>query len=52
MWAGAITKVAHDPKIAVQQTRVPGAMATPSPTAITVPAPSRPTLYGNGKRIG
>src|SRR4029453_14831248 len=48
--AGARTKVAHDPGTAVQQTRVPGVMSTPSPTAATVPEPSKPTLYGNGNR--
>src|SRR5262245_1822935 len=48
---GAMTQVAHDPTTAVQQTRVPGGIATPGPPATTVPAPSTPTSNGNSKRI-
>jgi hypothetical protein len=50
MEAGAVTKVAHDPRTAPQHTRVPTDIVTPDPVATTVPDPSPPTACGKGRR--
>jgi hypothetical protein len=40
---GAMMKVAHDPRIAAQHTRVPSGIVASGPVATTVPEPSPPT---------
>src|SRR6516164_9505404 len=46
--AGAATKVAHDPIIPAQHTRVPTGIGVFGPAATTAPDPSPPSGYGKG----